>query len=78
MRLYPLQHRFGFLGVINIYLNVFMIVALSTVLQWLLDIIFDLDHPFYGVWNVNRNQLDALRRKLAGVHLSHAPVETQV
>jgi hypothetical protein len=52
------------------YLNIFMIVALSTSLQWLLDIIFDLDHPFRGEWNVSRRQLDALRHKLANAKSS--------
>eukprot|EP00977_Amphora_coffeiformis_P025333 scaffold19245_cov199-Amphora_coffeaeformis.AAC.28 len=51
---------FILLSVENLYVNAFMTVAVSGAIQWLYTIISDLDHPFYGIWNVSRTQLDKL------------------
>jgi len=51
---------FILLSVENVWINIFMTVAVSGAIQWLYTIISDLDHPFYGIWNVSRLQLDML------------------
>lgn len=51
---------FILMSVENLYLNMFMTVAVSGAIQWLFTLIQDLDHPFYGIWNVSRAQLDTL------------------
>ena len=51
---------FILMSVQNLYMNIFMTVAVSGAIQWLFTVISDLDHPFYGIWNVSRVQLDKL------------------
>ena len=51
---------FMLLGVHNIYTHVAILVSLSVSIHLLYMIIEDLDHPFYGIWNINRLPLEAL------------------
>ena len=51
---------FILMSVENLYVNIFMTVAVSGAIQWLFTVITDLDHPFFGIWNVSRSQLDTL------------------
>ena len=46
---------FGFIlmRVENVYINYFMVIAVTTNFVWLFDVINDLDHPFFGVWNIS-------------------------
>jgi hypothetical protein len=54
---------FILMNVENLFVNIFMTVAVSGAIQWLYTIISDLDHPFFGIWNVDREQLDKLIQK---------------
>lgn len=51
---------FILMSVENLYVNIFMTVAVSGAIQWLYTIISDLDHPYYGIWNLSTEQLDKL------------------
>lgn len=51
---------FVFLGVRGVYAHVYMTVSLSISIHLLYMIINDLDHPFYGVWNINKRPLEEL------------------
>ena len=47
-------------GVQSLAVHIFMTSALCVSLYLLYWIIEDLDHPFYGIWNINRAPLDEL------------------
>ncbi len=47
-------------GVQSLAAHIFMASSLSVSVYLLYWIIEDLDHPFYGVWNINRAPLDEL------------------
>lgn len=51
---------FVLLGVRGIFTHVFMLATLTISIHLLYMIIEDLDHPFYGVWNIDRTPLDEL------------------
>ena len=51
---------FVLLGVRGVYAHVYMSVSLSISIHLLYMVIDDLDHPFYGVWNINRAPLEEL------------------
>lgn len=51
---------FMFLGVQNIYTHVTILISLTVAIHLLYMIIEDLDHPFYGIWNINRRPLEEL------------------
>jgi hypothetical protein len=51
---------FILLGVQNIYIHVTILVSVSISINLLYMIIKDLDHPFYGIWNINRRPLEEL------------------
>ena len=51
---------FVLLGVRGVYAHVYMTVSLSISIHLLYMVIDDLDHPFYGVWNINRAPLEEL------------------
>lgn len=51
---------FMLLGVKNIYIHVAIVVSLAIAIHLLYMIIEDLDHPFYGIWNINRLPLQEL------------------
>lgn len=50
-------------GVQNITIHLAIVVSLSISIHLLYMIIEDLDHPFYGIWNINRLPLDALMKR---------------
>lgn len=54
---------FYVVGVESLAVHVFMASALSVSVYLLYWIIEDLDHPFYGVWNINRTPLDELIKR---------------
>ena len=54
---------FVFLGVQSIFAHVYMLVALTVSIHLLYMVIEDLDHPFYGVWNISRKPLDDLVKR---------------
>lgn len=54
---------FLLLGVQNIYTHVAILVSLSISIHLLYMIIEDLDHPFYGIWNINRLPLEELVKR---------------
>jgi len=54
---------FVLLGVRGVFTHVFMIVALTISIHLLYLIIGDLDHPFYGIWNINRAPLEELVKR---------------
>ena len=56
---------FVLLGVQNIYTHITILVSLSVSIHLLYMIIEDLDHPFYGVWNINRMPLEELVKRFA-------------
>jgi hypothetical protein len=51
------------LGVRSLGAHVFMTVALSVSVYLIYWVIEDLDHPFYGVWNIDRAPLDELIKR---------------
>ena len=51
---------FILLGVQNIYTHITIIVSLTVAIHLLYMVIDDLDHPFYGIWNISRLPLEAL------------------
>ena len=51
---------FMLLGVQNIYTHVAIVVSLSIAIHLLYMVIEDLDHPFYGIWNITRLPLQEL------------------
>ena len=51
---------FVFLGVQGIFAHVYMLVTLTVSIHLLYMVIEDLDHPFYGVWNISCAPLDDL------------------
>ena len=54
---------FMLLGVQNIYIHLTILVSLCISLHLLYMVIEDLNHPFYGIWNVNRMPLEALVKR---------------
>ena len=48
---------FMLLGVQNLYTHLAILVSLTVAIHLLYMIIEDLDHPFYGIWNINRQPL---------------------
>lgn len=53
---------FVLLGVRCVFTHVFIVVTLTISIHLLYMIIEDLDHPFHGVWNINRAPLDELAK----------------
>ena len=51
---------FILMGVQNIYTHAVILVSLTIAIHLLYMIIEDLDHPFYGIWNINRSPLEEL------------------
>ncbi len=54
---------FLLVGVRSLFAHIFMTSALSLSVYLLYWIIEDLDHPFYGVWNVDRTPMDELIKR---------------
>lgn len=54
---------FILLGVNNIYIHITILVSLSISINLLNIIIEDLDHPFYGIWNINQLPLEELVKR---------------
>lgn len=54
---------FFLVGVRGVFTHVFMLVTLTISVHLVYMIIEDLDHPFYGVWNINRAPLDELTKR---------------
>jgi hypothetical protein len=59
---------FMLLGVQNIYTHVAILVSLTISIHLLYMIIEDLDHPFYGIWNINRMPLEELVKRFTKVN----------
>jgi len=59
---------FMLLGVQNIYTHVAILVSLSISIHLLYMVIEDLDHPFYGIWNINRMLLEELVKRFTKVN----------
>lgn len=53
------------LGVHNIYTHLAILVSLSVAIHLLYMVIEDLDHPFYGIWNINKLPLVALVKRFS-------------
>ena len=51
---------FMLLGVKSIYTHLAIIISLTVSIHLLYMIIEDLDHPFFGIWNINKRPLDEL------------------
>jgi hypothetical protein len=60
---FALVAAFVMMGVQGIFTHVYMLVTLTVSIHLLYLVVEDLDHPFYGVWNINRAPLDELRRR---------------
>jgi len=56
---------FILLGVQNIYTHLTILVSICISIHLLYMVIEDLDHPFYGIWNINRIPLDELVKRFA-------------
>ncbi len=56
---------FILLGVQNFYTHATILVSLTISIHLLYMVIVDLDHPFYGIWNVNRSPLEELVKRFA-------------
>ena len=54
---------FVFLGVQGIFAHIYILVTLTVSIHLLYMVIEDLDHPFYGVWNIRRRPLDELVKR---------------
>ena len=54
---------FVFLGVQGVFAYIYMLVTLTVSIHLLYMVIEDLDHPFYGVWNIHRGPLDELVKR---------------
>ena len=59
---------FMLLGVQNIYTHLTILVSLSISIHLLYMIIEDLDHPFYGIWNINRLPLEELAKRFTKIN----------
>ena len=68
-----LAAAFFIVGVRSLYAHVFMTSALSFSVYLLYWIIEDLDHPFYGIWNINRSPLDELIKRFESESSSASP-----
>jgi hypothetical protein len=47
-----------FLGVQSIFAHIYILVTLTVSIHLLYMVIENLDHPFYGVWNIMRGPLE--------------------
>ena len=56
---------FILMGVQNMYIHVTILVSVSISINLLYMIIQDLDHPFYGIWNINRRPLEELVQRFS-------------
>lgn len=56
---------FILLGVQNIYIHVTILVSVTISIHLLYMVIQDLDHPFYGIWNINRQPLEELVQRFS-------------
>lgn len=63
---FALVAAFVLMGVQGVFTHGYMLVTLTISIHLLYMVVEDLDHPFYGVWNVNRAPLDELRRTFKG------------
>lgn len=65
------------LGVRSLGVHVFMTVALSVSVYLIYWVIEDLDHPFYGVWNIDRTPLGELNKRFESETSSITPAASQ-
>jgi len=56
---------FILMGVQSIYIHATILVSITISINLLYLIIQDLDHPFYGIWNINRRPLEELVQRFA-------------
>jgi hypothetical protein len=56
---------FILLGVQNIFTHLTILVSICISIHLLYMVIEDLDHPFYGIWNINRRPLEELVKRFA-------------
>ncbi len=65
------------LGVRSLGVHVFMTAALSVSVYLIYWVIEDLDHPFYGIWNIDRTPLDELIKRFESETSDASPVAAQ-
>jgi hypothetical protein len=56
---------FAGMGVVNPWIHGLMLVSIAGCVHLLHMVLDDLDHPFYGVWNIDKSALDELERRFA-------------
>ena len=56
---------FAVMGVANIWIHGLMLVSIAGCVHLLYMVLDDLDHPFYGVWNIDKSALDELQQRFA-------------
>ena len=57
---------FALMGVNNIWIHVLITVAVALCVHLLQMIIEDLDHPFYGIWNIDKSGFANLQTRFEG------------
>ena len=55
---------FIILGVQDFLVHIFMIVSLATTVQFIINLLVDLNNPFNGVWNISKNHYLELEQQI--------------
>jgi len=56
---------FVMMGVVNVWIHGLILVSITISVHLLSMVLDDLDHPFYGVWNIDKSALDDLEQRFA-------------
>jgi ABC-type multidrug transport system fused ATPase/permease subunit len=65
---------FAVMGVANPWIHALILVSITVSVHLLSMVLDDLDHPFYGVWNIDRSALDELTQRFASERTYEAPI----
>ena len=55
---------FIILGVQDFWVHIFMIVSMATTVQFIINLLVDLNNPFKGVWNISKNHYLDLEQQI--------------
>jgi len=64
---------FAVMGVANPWIHALILVSITVSVHLLSMVLDDLDHPFYGVWNIDKSALDELTQRFAGERDQYRP-----
>ena len=68
---------FAVMGVANAWVHTLILVSITVSVHLLSMVLDDLDHPFYGVWNIDKSALDELTQRFAGERDLFGPDRTE-